>query len=97
MSDLYVAKNLNGEIVCEGSADRVSNILKISKIGLIDACKEKRIVKGKYIIYEADKETITPSKLHDHLYREDGGRAYEYKKGFPNRYKDASCVRFTPL
>ena len=97
MSDNYIARDLNGTVICEGSADRVSNILRITRIGLIDACNEKRIIKGKYMVSSTDKEDITPSKLRDHLFREDGGRAYEYKKGYPNRYKDASCVRFTPL
>lgn len=97
MSDNYIVKDLSGCVICDGSADRVANILKITKMDLVTSCKDKLIVKGKYLIFEKDKEIITQSKIENHLFREDGGRAYDYKKGYPNRYKDASCVRFTPL
>ena len=98
MSANYIAKDLSGNTVCVGNAENVASILKITTMGLVEAYNNNSIVKGKYLIYKADdKDLVTPSKLHDHLFREDGGRAYEYKQGYPNRYKDASCVRFTPL
>ena len=98
MTDNFIAKTIDGEIVCEGTAERVANILKVTKLAVFEACKNKQVVRGKYLLYDADsKDAMTPSKLKEHLYKEDGRRAYGYKKGYPNRYKDASCVRFTPL
>lgn len=98
MSANYIAKDLSGNTVCVGNSENVASILKITSMSLVEAYNNNSIVKGKYLIYKADdKDLVTPSKLHEHLFREDGGRAYEYKPGYPNRYKDASCVRFTPL
>lgn len=83
--------------IFEGNAEQVSNLLKVSKGEIYDAKNGDVLIRGKYTVWLKSEEEITKEAIHDHLWTADGRRKYEYKKGMPNRYKDASSVRFTPL
>lgn len=87
----------HGLQIFEGNIEQVSNMLKVSKGEIYDAKNGDVLIRGKYTVWLKTEEELTKEAIHDHLYNPDGSRRYEYKKGFPNRYKDASCVRFTPL
>lgn len=86
-----------GVPIFDGNIEQVSNMLKVSKGEIYDAKNGDVLIKGKYTVVLKTEEELTKEAIHDHLYNPDGSRRYDYKKGFPNRYKDASCVRFTPL
>ena len=86
-----------GVPIFDGNIEQVSNMLKVSKGEIYDAKNGDVLIKGKYTVVLKTEEELTKEAIREHLYNPDGSRKYQYKKGFPNRYKDASCVRFTPL
>ena len=86
----------HGVPIFEGGAEQVANLLKVPKMDVYAASSET-VFKNRYTVYQKTEEEITAQTIKEHLFNPDGSRKYEYKKGYPNRSKDASCVRFTAL
>ena len=96
----YHVKTDKGVIIFTGSIKQIADYFNTSD-RLIYKCyyEGKRYLNQYWIVpysIEYDKN-ISPSQLHEHLFTSDGKRNYEYRAGYPNRYKDSSCRRFTPL
>lgn len=95
MAELFQMKTATGEIAFEGTISQIANLLKVTKGDVYDAKNTGKWIKDYKII--PSYKAVTRSDIDEHLYDEKGARKYEYKYGFPNRYKGSSGVRFTPL
>lgn len=95
----YVLKNFEGYIVFEGTIRQIENFLRIDKEKIIKAIYSDGFIKGYQIISVFDNNQIKEKQItrQEHLFNEDGSRRYQYRHGYPNRYKDSHSVRFTPL
>lgn len=95
----YVLKNSDGIVVFEGTSTRISNFLRIDKTKFLNAYYSTGWINGYQIlsIFENNELKENNVSKQNHLFNEDGSRRYYYRKGYPNRYKDSHCVRFTPL
>ena len=98
---IYYVIDDKGHVVFDGTLKVIGNRFKMDEQEI-----KKVIVKGEKILdslkiitaYQYNNRNVTKSiSVQEHLFNEDGSRKYEYRRGYPNRYKDASCVRFTPL
>ena len=87
----------HGVPIFEGTIDQVGNLLHMTRCDIYDAIDDGRLVGGKYLVHKRDEAEISTNMLQEHLFNSDGSRKYEYRQGFPNRYKDASSRRFTPM
>ena len=87
----------HGVPIFEGTIDQVGNMLNMTRCDIYDAIDDSTLIEGKYLIHKRTESEISSNMLHDHLFNSDGSRRYEYRSGFPNRYKDASSKRFTPM
>lgn len=84
------------ELVFEGNIEQVANLLNVSQSDIQSIKNTGETINGKYKVTEIVTK-ITSTDVENHLFKENGTRLYNRKPGYPNRYKDASCVRFTPL
>lgn len=97
---VYNVTNDKGLIIFTGTMKQIA-----ARFNTDDRLMYKYYYEGKkflntYTIAPATSEfdtDMSPLQLKEHLWTEKGRRNYEYKKGYPNRYRDASCRRFTPL
>ena len=87
----------HGVPIFEGTIDQVGNMLNMTRCDIYDAIDDQTLVKGKYLVHKRTEEEISANMLQEHLFNSDGSRKYEYRQGFPNRYKDASSRRFTAM
>lgn len=95
---VYYVQDLNNRIIFEGNTIQICEFLHATQNTINKARNEGKLVNGKYyILFEKEQPITKKFNNRSHLYTEKGERSYEQKKGCPNRYKDASCVRFTPL
>lgn len=96
----YHVKTEKGIIVFTGSIKQISANFNVSDRVIYKAYYEGKKILDQYFIVptSTDYDTnVSPAQIQEHLWTEDGKRNYEHKVGYPNRYKDSSCVRFTPL
>lgn len=96
LMNIFIVRE-HGIPVFEGGIDQTANLLKVSKSDIYDAVDDETLVRGRYTVEKKTEEEIRSDSLQEHLFNPDGTRRYEYKKNFPNRYKDASSRRFTPM
>lgn len=96
----YNVKTDKGIIIFTGTIKQISNNFNTSE-HLINKCyyEGKKLFDQYYIVpFSVEYDTnISPQSIEEHLWTPDGKRNYEHKRGYPNRYKDAACRRFTPL
>lgn len=95
MADLYRVTSPSGEIEFEGTINQIANILKVTRPEIYDAKNTGKWIKD-HKITQIYRE-VQRSDIDEHLFNENGTRKYEYKYGFPNRYKGSSGVRFSPM
>lgn len=95
MAEVFEMRTATGELAYEGTISQIANLLKVSKGDVYDAKNTGKWLKDYKIIHST--KLVTRSDVEQHLYDERGARRYEYKHGYPNRYKGSSGVRFTPL
>ena len=96
----YNVKTEKGVVIFTGTIKQIAANYNTSEKTIYTAYYEgKRLFDQYYIVpYSTEYDTtISPAKIQEHLWTEDGKRNYEYKAGYPNRYRDAACRRFTPL
>lgn len=97
---VFKLKNDSGVTIFEGSLRQIGNQFNMTREAVHKCYDEGKKIANKYAIYKATEDfdyKETPESITEHLFTPDGHRRYERKKGYPNRYKDAGCRRFTPL
>ena len=97
---MFKLKNDAGITVFEGSLRQIGNQYDMTREVVYKYYAEGKKIGGEYTIYKATEDfdyKAEPESIQEHLFTPDGNRRYDRKKGYPNRYKDAGCVRFTPL
>ena len=96
----YHVKTEQGVIIYTGSILQIADYFSTSDRIIYKCYYEGKKYLNKYWIvpYSIEYDSnVSPSKIQEHLWTPDRKRNYEYKQGYPNRYKDSSCRRFTPL
>ena len=97
---IFQLKDDSGITIFEGSLRQIGNQFDMPRELVYKYYSEGKKIVDKYTIYKATEEfdyKAQPESIQEHLFTPDGNRRYEYKKGYPNRYRDAGCRRFTPL
>ena len=97
---VYYVIDEKGKVVFDGTMKVLANHFGMSENDIRKIFLQGKKLNGWTILtayqFNAERTTTTVS-LQEHLFNEDGTRRYEFRHGYPNRYKDASCRRFTPL
>ena len=97
---VFNVKNEKGLIIFTGTIKQIAANFNASDGNIYKCYYEGKRYMDQYSIIPVDCDrdtTISQAKIQEHLWTDKGARNYEYKKGYPNRYKDAACRRFTPL
>lgn len=90
-------RDTNGMVLFSGTPEEIAVMLKIDVKEVNHSRECGRLVRNKYRIELDNDANTVPRSVKEHLFDEFGNRRYEWKPNMPNRYKDASCRRFSPL
>lgn len=96
----YNVQTEKGVVIFTGTIKQISSYFNTTEKIIYTCYYSGKQYLHKYWIVPVtvDYDTnISPDKIHDHLWTEDGKRCYDRRQGYPNRYKDSSGRRFTPL